>query len=99
VEALALDGERELAEDRFEPVTGHGVESEFVVSAAQVLHERMPDADRLGAAQPFQPAHWPGPRFQTAVINFDRVVGVLLHHAARAGHGRREFAGRPVPGR
>ena len=57
MEALALDGERDLAEDRFEPVTGHGVESEFVVSAAQVLHERMPALQTVWA-QPsrFNPA-------------------------------------------
>ena len=50
VEALASDGQREFAEDRFEPVTGHGVESEFVVAAAKVLHKRVPAADRLRAA-------------------------------------------------
>ena len=65
---------------------GLSIEAEVVVSAAQVLDERMPATDHLGAAEPFQTAHRTGPRLQPAVVRFDRVVGVLLHHVPRLGH-------------
>jgi hypothetical protein len=61
-------------------------EDEFVVSTAQVLDERMPATDHLGAADAFQAAHRSRSGLQPAVIGFDRVVGVLLHDVPRLGH-------------
>jgi hypothetical protein len=62
------------------------IKSEFVVAVAQVLNERMPATDHLGAAEPLQAAHRTGPGLQPAVIGFDRVVGVLLDHVPRVGN-------------
>ncbi len=84
------DGEGEFGEARFEPVAGLGIEAEFVVSAAQVLNERMSATDHLGAAEPLQTSHWTSPGLQPAMISFDRVVCVLLHDVARLGHERVE---------
>jgi hypothetical protein len=85
-DAPVSDCEGELAEDGRVPAAGVGVKSELVVAAAQVLNERMPATDRLGAAQPFQTAHRSRPRLQPTMIGFDRVVGVLLHHMPRLRH-------------
>lgn len=51
-----------------------GVDSEFVVAAADVLDERVPCADRLGGAKAFQSAHGPECGFWAAVVGFDSVV-------------------------
>ena len=75
-----------FGEDRLKPAAGLSVVSEFVVAAAQVLDERMPAADHLGAAEPLQTSHRTSPGLQPAMISFDRVVGVLLHHVPRLGH-------------
>ena len=83
---VCSDGKRELGEDRFELAAGFGVESEFVVAAAQVLDELVPATDDLGGADTFQAAHWSCSGLQPAVIGFDGVVGVLLHRMAGLGH-------------
>jgi hypothetical protein len=49
------DGEGEFGEDRFEPAAGLGIEAEFVVSAGQVLDERMPATDNLRGADALRP--------------------------------------------
>jgi hypothetical protein len=46
------DCDGELAEDRLEPAAGLSIKSEFVVAVAQILNERMPATDHLGAAEP-----------------------------------------------
>ena len=58
----------------------------LVEAAALVLNERMPATDHLGAADPLQPSHRTSPGLQPAMIGFNRVVGVLLHHVTRLGH-------------
>jgi hypothetical protein len=77
------DAVGEFGECRCNPVPGIDVDAEFVVAAAQVLDEAVSGADHPGRAEPFQPSHWPQPRFQPAVVGFDRVVRVLLGSNAR----------------
>ena len=43
------DGKGEFGEARLEPAAGLGIDGEFVVSAAQVLDERMPATARCSA--------------------------------------------------
>lgn len=62
----------EFGEDHLEPAAGLGIEAEFVVSAAQVLNERMSATDLLGATLPLQTAHRTSPGVQPAVISFNR---------------------------
>ena len=87
------DGKGEFGEDHREPAAGLGIEAEFVVSAAQVLDERMSATDHLGAAEPLQTSHRTSPGLQPAMISFDRVVGVLLHDVPRLGHELVEHRG------
>jgi hypothetical protein len=54
------------------------VGGEFVVAAAEVLHERLSEGDRGGGPEAFESAHRPQPGIQPAVIGLDAVVGVLL---------------------
>jgi hypothetical protein len=72
------DGHRELVECRGEPVAGGEVGGEFIVTTPQVLHERVTGGHDPRGPVPFQAAHRPQPRFQPAVICFDRVVRVPL---------------------
>ena len=48
-----------------------GVQAEFVVAAAQVLDERMPSANHLGRAEPFEPTHQSEPGLEPTMIGFD----------------------------
>ena len=59
-------------------VAGGDVGGEFIVAAAQVLHERVPGGDDPRGPVAFQSAHRPEPGFQPSVIGFDRVVRVPL---------------------
>ena len=54
------------------------VDPEFVVSAADVLDERMPGTDHAGAAEIFETAHRTEPKLESAVIGFNPIVGVAL---------------------
>jgi hypothetical protein len=79
------DGKGEFGEARLQPAAGLSIEAEVVVSTAQVLNERMPATDKLGGADAFQAAHRSRSGPQPAVIGFNRVVGVLLHHVPDSG--------------
>jgi hypothetical protein len=50
------DGGRELVEGHAEPVAVGGVGGEFVVAAADVLHERMAGGQDPGGSMAFQSA-------------------------------------------
>jgi hypothetical protein len=80
-------------------VTRINIEAEFVVAAAEVLHEGVPGAGHSRRAESFQAAHRPQPGFQAAVVGFDRVVRILLHDVAGARQQLLKHArvgGRPV---
>jgi len=62
------DRHREFGERCGDPRGGRGVESEFVVSAAEVLDEGMSGDDHLCGSVGAQPAHRSEPVFQSTVI-------------------------------
>ena len=66
------------------------VGGEFVVAAAEVLHERKAGGYSFRGLEAFESAHWPQPRLQATMIGFDPIVAVLL---SRVRRGRVEFAG------
>ena len=68
------DDEGKFGEDRLKPAAGLSIVSEFVVATAQVLNERVPATDHLGAAEPFQAAHRTGPSLQPAVVGFEALL-------------------------
>src|SRR6266496_712153 len=55
---------------RRESKLGCYVDAEFVVAAAEVLHERVPGGDQCGGGEAFQPAHRPQPSLAPVVIGF-----------------------------
>ena len=59
------------------------VSGDFVVTAAQILYERMAGRDRAQRADRLQPAHRPQPCLEPAVISLDAVVAVLLEDMQR----------------
>ena len=59
-------------------MAGGDVSGEFIVTTADVPHERVPGGgDRCGPVT-LQSAYGPQPRFQAAMVGFDRVVRVAL---------------------
>jgi hypothetical protein len=73
-----------LAERDADSVLWRRVGGEFVVSATQVLDERVPGRDGSSRGQSFQSAHRPQPALEPTVIGFDDVVWVPLQHVPRA---------------
>src|SRR5829696_4175643 len=72
------DGQGEFGERCREAELCRNVGGEFVVAAAEVLHEGMAGCESCRRAEAFQSAHGPQPGLQSAVIGFDPVVAVLL---------------------
>src|SRR5829696_10205535 len=62
--------ERELGECCREPERWWDVGDEFVVAAAEALHEGMTGGDPRGRPELFQPAHRLQPRLQPSMIAF-----------------------------
>ena len=79
VDGLAgLDNSGQFVERHCNGETGEGVDTEFVVAAAQVLHERMPaDHDRCGSVA-FETAHRLQSGLQSSVVGFDPVVAYCV---------------------
>jgi hypothetical protein len=55
------------------------------VAAAEVLHERIPSADRPGRPELFEGTHRAESGLQPAVIRFDRVFRIPLGDVAGTG--------------
>jgi hypothetical protein len=72
------DGHRELVECCAELVAVRNFDGEFVVAAADVLHERVPGCNNPRGPVTLQAAHRPQPGFQSAMISLDRVIRVPL---------------------
>ena len=64
--------------DLFDAAMRARVDTEFVVPAADVLHQRMTAHDHSSAVVALESAHWSEPGFESAVVAFDAVVRVLL---------------------
>jgi hypothetical protein len=63
---------------------GSGFDAEFVVRAADVLHERVTAHDHPCCVVAFEPAHRSEPGFEPTVVGFDPIVRVLLSVVKRA---------------
>ena len=93
------DGKGEFDEARFEPAAGLGIQAEFVVSAAQVLDERMPATDNLRGADAFQAAHRSRSRLQPTEVTTDRApayLRVLDELVPEAWHVVEQYANNPA---
>jgi gamma-glutamyltranspeptidase len=64
------------------------------VATANVLHDRMADADQHGAPIPLEPRHRPQTRLQPAVICLDAVVGIPI--GAMPGRRQTDIARRCI---
>jgi hypothetical protein len=76
--ALDSDAGGECVECHAEPVVSGFVGGDFVVAAAQVLHEGVPCRQGWSGPEAFQAPHWTPPGFEPAVVGFNGIVGVLL---------------------
>jgi hypothetical protein len=63
---------------------GAGFDPEFVVTSAEVLHERVTGHDRAGAAIGLEAAHRSQPRLEPAMVGLDPIVRVLRRVVERA---------------
>ena len=63
-----------------------GFDPEFVVAAAEVLHERVAAHDHAGGAIALEATHRSQPRLEPAVVGLDPIVRVLLGVVERGRH-------------
>jgi hypothetical protein len=80
-----LDRQGQLVEGSQDPEIYCFFGPEFVVAAADVLDERVPGANHLGRAEPFESTHRSQSGLEPTVIGFDGVIRVVLHDMARRG--------------
>jgi hypothetical protein len=73
-----------------------GVDSEFAVAGAQVLHERVAGDHDLRRPSGLQSPHRLEPILESAVIRFYRIVGVLLDVVPRRREQPSSTPGRPA---
>lgn len=69
-------------------MAGGDVSGEFIVTTADVLDERVPGRDDPRGPVTLQSAHRPQPRFQAAMVGFDRIVRVTLNGMQRISSSR-----------
>jgi hypothetical protein len=62
-----------------------GIDTEFVMAAAEVLYEGMPAADHSYRAESFQPPHRPQPRLEPTMICLNRIIRIPLKDMTRRG--------------
>jgi hypothetical protein len=72
------EGRGELVEGIAEPVARGDIRGEFIVTAAEVLDDGVPDGQDPRGSVAFEAAHRSQPRLQPAMIGFDGVVRVPL---------------------
>ena len=77
----------EFDERVLDPLVRARVNVEFVVAAADVLHQRVTAHDHLGGVAAFEAAHRAEPGLEPSVVTLDPVVRVLLRVMKR---GRQE---------
>ena len=79
------DGSGEFVERGRDTPMRSGFDAEFVVTAPDVLHERVTADDHPGGVVAFESAHRSEPRFEAAVVGFDPIVRILLGVVKRGG--------------
>src|SRR4051812_40901495 len=65
---------------------GARVDTEFIVAAPNVLHERMTAHDNGGTVIALESLHRAEPRFEAPVVGFDPIVRVLAGVVRRPGY-------------
>ena len=75
---VGSDGPGELEEGGRDAAMSSGFDTEFVVTATNVLHERVTADDHASRVVAFESAHGPEPRLEPAVVGLDPVVRILL---------------------
>lgn len=94
------DGLGEFGERGCDATVRARFDSEFVVAAPDVLHERVTADDHIGGLIAFEAAYRSEPGLEPAVVRFDPVVRVLRGVVKRARYelidDRRERPGRSV---
>jgi hypothetical protein len=88
-----LRGHRKFSERYGNSPRGWGIDRELLVSAAKVLHERVPSDDHLCGPVSAQPTHRSQPVLELAVIGLDRIVGMSFDVMPRVRHPFLEHAG------
>jgi hypothetical protein len=83
---LLSEGSCEFGERGRDSAMLPDVDTEFVVAAANVLHERVTAHDHSGGAGAFESAHRSESGFEAAVVGFDPIVRVLLGVVERGRH-------------
>jgi hypothetical protein len=82
---------REFAKHMRDTTMGTRVNAELIVTATNVLHERVTANDHPRGVVAFEAAHRAEPRFEPTVVALDAVVPVLLNVVKR---GRHQFVDR-----
>jgi hypothetical protein len=83
---VGSDGSGEFVERGCDAPVGSGLDAKFVVTASEVLHERVTADDHASGLVAFEAAHRSKPGSQAAVVGFDPIVRVLLGVVKRARH-------------
>ena len=86
---LLSEGSCEFGERGRDSAMLPDVDAEFVVAAANVLHERETAHDHSGGTGAFESVHRSESGFEAAVVGFDPIVRVLLGVVER-GRGNRK---------
>jgi hypothetical protein len=73
---LRSDRSSELGERDGDALDSWCFDSEFVVAAAQVLHESVTGNDHLRGPIRSEPAHRSEPVLELTVVSLDRIVGI-----------------------
>ena len=73
------EAEGKLAEGSDEPFVDGALGRDVVVSAAQILHQRVTSGHRAHRAVAFEAAHWPQSGLEPTEVRLDRIIAVLLH--------------------
>lgn len=92
---VGSDGSSEFGERCGDAPMGSGVATEFVVAAANVLHQRVALHDHLRGSAALEASHRSQPRFELCMVRFDSIVRVPLGVVER---GRNQLIDDPQQG-
>jgi hypothetical protein len=79
------DRQGQLVEGSQDPEVYYFLSPKFVVSAADILDERVPGSDHSCAAKLFEATHRPQSGLESAVIGFDGIIRVFLQDMTGGG--------------
>src|SRR5437867_11851003 len=82
---LGSEAGREFGEPDPDTITGGHIDGEFVVAAAQVLHERVAGRHQTEGADRRHAAHRLQSGLEASVVGLDTVVRVLINYVPSGG--------------